>query len=67
VKLKKKLVLVAFREQIVKLFFVETLPWACGAAGSAPAWHAGGHEFKSRQVHHLLAMANPFFLKAGYL
>jgi hypothetical protein len=43
----------AFWEQMVKLFFDETLPWACGAAGSAPAWHAGGHEFKSRQVHHL--------------
>lgn len=26
--------------------------WACGAAGSAPAWHAGGQGFESPQVHH---------------
>ncbi|KAG4065659.1 hypothetical protein HA402_007359 [Bradysia odoriphaga] len=25
--------------------------WACGAAGSAPAWHAGGQGFESPQVH----------------
>ena len=24
---------------------------ACGAAGSAPAWHAGGQGFESPQVH----------------
>ena len=25
--------------------------WGCGAAGSAPAWHAGGQGFKSPQLH----------------
>ena len=28
-----------------------THEWACGAAGSAPAWHAGGRGFEPRQVH----------------
>src|SRR5262249_15021889 len=27
--------------------------WACGAAGSATAWHAVGQGFESPQVHHL--------------
>src|SRR5919201_6274693 len=31
--------------------------WGCGAAGSASAWHAEGHEFESRQLHHLTSMA----------
>ena len=26
--------------------------WACGAAGSAPEWHSGGHRFDPGQVHH---------------
>ena len=26
--------------------------WGCGAAGSAPAWHAGGQGFESPQLHH---------------
>ena len=25
--------------------------WGCGAAGSAPAWHAGGQGFESPQLH----------------
>jgi hypothetical protein len=25
--------------------------WACGAAGSAPGWHSGGHRFDPGQVH----------------
>src|SRR5687767_8244916 len=25
----------------------------CGAAGSAPAWHAGGQGFESPQLHHV--------------
>src|SRR5688572_26466256 len=25
--------------------------WACGAAGSAPEWHSGGHRFDPGQVH----------------
>lgn len=25
--------------------------WVCGAAGSAPAWHAGGQGFESPQIH----------------
>ena len=28
------------------------LTWGCGAAGSAPAWHAGGQGFESPQLHH---------------
>ena len=28
-----------------------TTNWGCGAAGSAPAWHAGGQGFKSPQLH----------------
>ena len=28
--------------------------WACGAAGSASAWHAEGQGFESPQVHHSL-------------
>src|ERR671937_2297540 len=31
--------------------------WGCGSAGSASAWHAEGHEFESRQLHHLTSMA----------
>ncbi len=27
------------------------LAWACGAAGSAPEWHSGGHRFDPGQVH----------------
>ena len=27
------------------------LNWGCGAAGSAPAWHAGGQGFESPQLH----------------
>ena len=29
-----------------------TPKWACGAAGSAPEWHSGGHRFDPGQVHH---------------
>src|SRR5262245_50084880 len=25
--------------------------WACGAVGSAPEWHSGGHRFEPGQVH----------------
>ena len=25
--------------------------WGCSSVGRAPAWHAGGHGFKSRQLH----------------
>ena len=27
----------------------------CGAAGSAPAWHAGGQGFESPQLHHVMS------------
>ena len=27
--------------------------WGCGAAGSAPAWHAGGQGFESPQLHRM--------------
>ncbi len=33
------------------LRLVRNSVWACGAAGSAPAWHAGGQGFESPQVH----------------
>jgi hypothetical protein len=28
--------------------------WGCGAAGSAPAWHAGGQGFESPQLHRMI-------------
>jgi hypothetical protein len=31
--------------------FVARLTWACGAVGSAPEWHSGGHRFEPGQVH----------------
>jgi len=34
---------------------------ACGAAGSAPAWHAGGQGFKSPQVHKETPLRRVFF------
>ena len=30
---------------------IENNFWVCGAAGSAPAWHAGGQGFESPQIH----------------
>ena len=37
-----------------------SINWGCGAAGSAPAWHAGGQGFKSPQLHqfHLFFIAD---------
>src|SRR5579875_342024 len=37
--------------------------WACGAAGSASAWHAEGQGFESPQVHHIshLVKGHPCF------
>ena len=35
---------------------------ACGAAGSAPAWHAGGQGFKSPQVHKKISDYSGIFL-----
>ena len=39
--------------EVRSAFEVKVLPskWGCGAAGSAPAWHAGGQGFKSPQLH----------------
>lgn len=39
--------------EVRSAFVVIVLPskWGCGAAGSAPAWHAGGQGFKSPQLH----------------
>ena len=33
---------------------VDLPAWGRGAAGSATAWHAVGHEFESRRLHHSL-------------
>ena len=37
--------------------------WGCGAAGSAPAWHAGGQGFKSPQLHVASLPAIPKYWK----
>ena len=35
--------------------------WVCGAAGSAPAWHAGGQGFESPQIHEIESPAGGSF------
>jgi hypothetical protein len=43
------------------------LPWGCGAAGSAPAWHAGGQGFESPQLHNEKPWETVAFLHLGIL
>lgn len=37
---------------IFDIIFNAVERWGCSSIGRAPALHAGGSEFKSRQLHH---------------
>lgn len=47
----------------MKKEFKDTIMWGIGSAGRAPALHAGGQEFESPILHHLIKglLSSPFF------